>query len=130
MTVRGFGKDRWFSEGLFETEGFGDWQIDERDDEGDTLYCSGAFSRTSKKAFLLTLDGDSAAEFEALCAKRFSAKTGVNAIFSITSAVGKSRYNPTRTRVVVRLEIRGVVTGEFGTKPFCLKTRSRGTLTN
>ena len=128
MKVRSFGTDRWFSEGLFETEGFGDWRIDERDGEGDTMSCSGTFSRASKRAFLLTLDAGAAEEFEILCAKRFAAKTGVKAQFSVTSAVGKSRYNRTRTRVSVRLVIRGVVTGEFGTKPFCLKTRSRGIL--
>jgi len=126
MKVRGFRKDNWLTNGEIDFLVSGDWRVEERDESGASLTHAGAFSRESTRKFLLMSDGAAQSEFEALCARRFEARTGEKGTFSVTRAIGKARFNPSRTKVSFKFEIRGVVTGSFGTRDFSLKIRSRG----
>jgi hypothetical protein len=125
MKVSGFGSDKWFSTGDFSFF-VDDWQAEESDGTGASLLHAGLLSRLSKKKFTLTCDAAAKAEFEALCDRRFGAKTGEKGLFQVTSAVGTAKFNASRTKLTVSFEIRGNVMGSFGVKKFKLTMKSNG----
>jgi len=127
MKVAGFRKDRWSPAGAFSFSVDGTWLRRESAGTGSLADLAGDCRRDSSKKFHLAIDDGLRPELEAACEARFLQSTGEEADIEVTSVVGQARLNSKRTKIRVRIDVGGTAWGEFGSREFKLRIRSKGT---